>query len=45
MSNYIVILLFVFSLKANAEIILIDPGHGGQENGAIGENITLNNIS
>ena len=34
--NVIILFLFLFSLSTEAKIVLIDPGHGGHENGAIG---------
>ena len=35
--------LTLFSFSVKAKIVLIDPGHGGHENGAIGPKITSSN--
>ena len=39
------IVFLIFSYVVNAKIVLIDPGHGGIENGAISKNVKINNIS
>ena len=43
-SFFLISLMLIFSFKANSKIILIDPGHGGAENGAIGQEIILNKV-
>lgn len=37
MKKWVLLLIFLISLGANAQVVLIDPGHGGEEKGAIGK--------
>ena len=38
------IITIIFSLNVHSKIILIDPGHGGIEKGAIGKNVNIKGV-